>query len=116
MEVADIFVINKAEREGADRLQQQVEAMLDLAPSSDGWKPPVMHTTATEGTGCRNSWRQSSNFAMAVNPRDRRSRDVEHWKERLRALLSEHLLERAVSASGGKRVSRNWPQMWPNGA
>ena len=38
MEVADIFVLNKAEREGADRLQQQIEAMLELAPARDGWK------------------------------------------------------------------------------
>ncbi len=33
MEVADIFVLNKAEREGADRLEQQLEAMLHLAPA-----------------------------------------------------------------------------------
>ena len=51
MEVADIFVLNKAERDGADRLQQQIEAMLDLAPERSGWKTPVVRTTATEGAG-----------------------------------------------------------------
>src|ERR1700721_2202696 len=51
MEVADIFVLNKAEREGADRLEQQLNAMLELAPVSGGgrgWMPPVIRTTATE--------------------------------------------------------------------
>src|SRR3989442_7685317 len=55
MEVADIFVLNKAEREGADRLEQQLHAMLELAHNlkdgGRGWKPPVIRTTATEGKG-----------------------------------------------------------------
>ncbi len=55
MEIADIFVLNKAEREGADRLAQQIEAMLHLAAVSSGeWEPPIVRTTATEGisSGC----------------------------------------------------------------
>ncbi len=53
MEVADIFVLNKAEREGADRLEQQLQAMLELAPGNErrGWQPPIVRTTATEGKG-----------------------------------------------------------------
>src|SRR5579862_4467631 len=51
MEIADIFVINKAEREGADRLAQQIEAMLHLAPRSDRWQAPIVRTTASEGVG-----------------------------------------------------------------
>src|SRR5579862_7618613 len=52
MEVADIFVLNKAEREGADRLEEQLQAMLQLAPEDDAaWKPPIVRTTATAGKG-----------------------------------------------------------------
>ena len=108
MEVADIFVLNKAEREGADRLQQQVEAMLELAPDRDGWKPPVMRTTATEGTGVPELAGAIEKFRRrAESAADRRARAVEHWQQRLRALLGEHLLERVVAKSGGEAAFKS---------
>ena len=103
MEVADIFVLNKAEREGADRLQQQIEAMLELAPAPGGWKPPVLRTTATEGSGVPQLIEAIETFRThGERAADRRRRAVEHWKQRLHALLGEHLLERAVEKSGGE--------------
>src|SRR5256886_4608986 len=48
MEIADIFVLNKADREGADRLEEQLHAMLSLVMPRDGWHPPVIRTVATE--------------------------------------------------------------------
>src|SRR5712664_219140 len=51
MEIADIFVLNKADREGADRLEQQLNAMLSLVMPRDGWHPPVVRTVATENKG-----------------------------------------------------------------
>src|ERR1700676_506037 len=48
MEIADIFVLNKSDREGVDRLQMQLEAMLELAPERDGWRPKTVRTVATE--------------------------------------------------------------------
>jgi len=51
MEIADIFVVNKSDREGADRLEQQLQAMLELAPDRSGWKPRVVRTVATEDRG-----------------------------------------------------------------
>src|SRR5262252_9108185 len=51
MEIADIFVLNKADREGADRLEEQLHAMLSLVMPRDGWHPPVVRTVATEGKG-----------------------------------------------------------------
>jgi LAO/AO transport system kinase len=102
MEVADIFVLNKAERDGADGLQQQIEAMLELAPARDGWKPPVLRTTATEGAGVAQLIeaieKSRSREDLAA---ERGSRAVEHWKQRLRTLLGEQLLERVVEKSGG---------------
>jgi len=103
MEVADIFVLNKAERDGADRLQQQIEAMLELAPARGGSKPPVLRTTATEGTGVPQLIEAIETFRThGERTADRRSRAVERWKQRLHALLGEHLLERAVEKSGGE--------------
>jgi LAO/AO transport system kinase len=54
MEIADIFVMNKSDREGADRAVRSIEATLALADGGPpGWRPVVLSTTATEGTGVR---------------------------------------------------------------
>ncbi len=42
MEIADIFVVNKADREGASKLQRELMSMLDMSPVQSGWRPPVM--------------------------------------------------------------------------
>jgi LAO/AO transport system kinase len=51
MEIADIFVINKADRDGAPQLAREVEAMLSMRESADGWNIPVLMTTAVKGQG-----------------------------------------------------------------
>ena len=52
MEIADIFVVNKADRDGVDRLVSDVEAMLALHTyGSDDWRPPILRTHATTGSG-----------------------------------------------------------------
>ena len=50
LEIADIFVVNKADREGAARMQSELELMLQLRPGS-GWTVPVLQTVASEGKG-----------------------------------------------------------------
>ena len=51
MEIGEIFVVNKADREGADRLVAELNLMLDLSGSSSPWRPPVLKTVATMGEG-----------------------------------------------------------------
>ena len=52
MEIADIFVVNKADREGADRLVSAIEGNLSLhAYGADEWRPPILKTVATTGGG-----------------------------------------------------------------
>jgi len=51
LEVADIFVVNMADRDGADLAAATLRAMLSLAHSRDGWNPPVLKTIATTGDG-----------------------------------------------------------------
>jgi LAO/AO transport system kinase len=51
MEIADVFVINKADQPGADRVEREVQAMLGLATRPDGWTPPIVRTVATEDRG-----------------------------------------------------------------
>jgi LAO/AO transport system kinase len=52
MEIADIFVVNKADRDGADRTVASIEALLSLDSYADGrWRPPIVKTEATTGKG-----------------------------------------------------------------
>jgi LAO/AO transport system kinase len=52
MEIADIFVVNKADREGADRTAASIDAMLALETWAEGsWRPPILKTEATTGKG-----------------------------------------------------------------
>ena len=108
MEVADVFVLNKAEREGADRLEQQLDAMLELAPSAkDGgraWQPPVIRTTASEGKGIGELAAAIENFhTQREQSGERRAKILEYWKQRLLLLLETQLLARALG-NDGRRV------------
>jgi LAO/AO transport system kinase len=47
MEIGDVFVINKADRDGVERTQMELEALLELTARPDGWRPPIVRTIAT---------------------------------------------------------------------
>ena len=51
MEIGDVFAVNKADREGADRLATELAVMLDMKRSSQAWPPPIVKTVATQGSG-----------------------------------------------------------------
>ena len=53
MEVADVFVVNKSDRGGAELVEQEIVAMQGLVAGSGGWVPPVVRTVATTGEGVR---------------------------------------------------------------
>jgi LAO/AO transport system kinase len=103
MEIADIFVINKADREGADRLMAEVEANLALQTfQSSQWRPPVLKTIATRGEGVAevvdaiHRFREHSQAQQTI----RRKTRSEH---RLRELVSRRFLDyldEQVLASG----------------
>lgn len=62
MEIADIFVINKSDGEGVQRLEQSVRAQLELGQREDGWDPPIIRTVATEDRGTEELARQIDLF------------------------------------------------------
>jgi len=97
MEIGDIFVLNKADREGAGRFEQQLRAILALVPEHDGWKPPVVRTIATESKGVDELAHQIQAFRDHFeNARDRRAREISHWKQWLVRLLQTRLIERVA--------------------
>ena len=97
MEIADIFVINKSDREGAGRFEEQLRAILQLVPERDGWKPPIVRTVATEGQGVDDLARQIGAFREHfVKAEDRPKRELAYWKDWLLRLLERRLVERAL--------------------
>ena len=104
MEIGDIFVLNKSDREGADRLDQQLHAMLGLVMPRDGWHPPVIRTVATENKGIAELAAVIDKFRRHFEASgERRRKHIEHWKNRLVDLLESRLLERALGGSNGER-------------
>ena len=103
MEIADIFVVNKADREGADRLVSAVEANLSLQMyGQDDWRPPILKTIATAGKGVKEvvdaiwAFRAHSERTQAARRRTRS-------EYRLRELVSQRFmdyLERIVLLPG----------------
>jgi LAO/AO transport system kinase len=93
MEIADIFVVNKADREGSERLVAAVEASLSLHVSQTGqWRPPIVRTVATTGEGTDDLVAEIARFRAAARPADpgRRRARAEF---RLRELLAERAID-----------------------
>ncbi len=101
MEIGDIFVLNKADREGAGRFEQQLRAILQLVPERSGWKPPVVRTIATENKGIDELAGQIESFRQHFASADGRAmKEVARWKQRLLQLIGARLMEHVV----GERV------------
>jgi LAO/AO transport system kinase len=103
MEIGDIFVLNKADREGAGRFEQQLRAILQIVPERQGWKPPVVRTIATENKGIGDLAQQIELFRKHFDQaQERRAREIAHWKEWLLRLLETRLMERVVGDQLGE--------------
>jgi LAO/AO transport system kinase len=103
MEIGDIFVLNKSDREGADRLEQQLNAMLSLVMPRDGWHPLVVRTVASENKGIDALAEAIAKFRKHFESSGERQRKhVEHWRLRLIDLLESRLLRRVLGGAGGE--------------
>jgi LAO/AO transport system kinase len=93
MEIADIFVVNKADREGADRMVQSVETNLALQMyAANEWRPPIVKTSATTGVGIDQVWREIGRY-REHSADERVSRQRARQEYRLRELLSHQFLQ-----------------------
>jgi LAO/AO transport system kinase len=113
MEIADIFVVNKADREGADRTCAAVETVLalnDVAPGA--WRPPVLRTEATTGRGVPDVMAAIDRFrAQPGEDRMARRRARADWRlrelvaERFWRQLEEHTLADGELAATADRIA-----------
>ena len=98
MEIADIFVINKSDREGAERVEREILAMQTLATRSDGWTPPIVKTVASEGNGIAELDAAMVRYEAFLAKDGRLLEKTAHnWETRLLGMLRDALLERASS-------------------
>ena len=103
MEIGDIFVLNKADREGADRLEEQLNAMLSLVMARDGWHPPVVRAVATEGKGIEQLAEMVEKFRRHFESSgQRRQKHIHHWQNRLIEMLESRLLEKVLDGKAGE--------------
>ncbi|HWJ81327.1 MAG TPA: methylmalonyl Co-A mutase-associated GTPase MeaB [Nocardioides sp.] len=108
LEIGDVYVVNKADREGADKVRRDLRSMLALAERREGaWKPPVLKTTASTGEGVaevvdaleqHHAWLEET--GELARRRVRRSRDE------IEALALTALRRRWASVDSGDRLDR----------
>jgi LAO/AO transport system kinase len=107
MEIADIFVINKSDRDGAERVEREIRALQSLAVRSDNWTPPIVKTVASEGSGIQElaaaiaeyeTYLQKENLVL--------KRTIENWQERLIEMLRDALLDKARAHLTDGNVAR----------
>ncbi|MBP6004348.1 MAG: methylmalonyl Co-A mutase-associated GTPase MeaB [Pyrinomonadaceae bacterium] len=101
MEIGDVFVINKADREGVLRTQKELEALLSLAHRPDMWQPPIVRTIATENKGIEDlSAAVESYYAFQTSGEGSAVRRKAIAKWRLTELLQERLLSDLMNQNG----------------
>ncbi len=107
MEIADIFVINKSDRDGAEHVEREIRTLQSLAMRHDGWTPPIVKTVASQGVGIEElagaiadyeAYLQKENLAL--------NKSVENWQERLVEMLRDALLDKARTQLDNGKLAR----------
>jgi LAO/AO transport system kinase len=107
MEIADIFVINKSDHEGAERVEREIRALQSLATRADGWTPPIVKTVATEAQGIGELAAVIGEYEDYLSKQGLLlQRRKQNWETRLVEMLRDTLLERARAAIGEGDLSR----------
>jgi len=106
MEIGDIFVINKADRDGVNSTEKELQALLSLAERDDVWQPPIVKTIATEGSGVEELAAAIENYRevhLRTESGDGRRRAIARW--RILELLRERLVSQTLeSASASQKL------------
>jgi LAO/AO transport system kinase len=91
MEIADIFILNKADRPGVEKLERELHFLLSLATRKDGWQPPVIRCVATDSVGVVDTLEALDRF---VETGLAQTRSAPNWAARLEAMYRERAAEK----------------------
>ena len=107
MEIADIFVINKSDRDGAERVEREIRAMQSLATRGDHWTPSIVKTVASEGTGIAELAKAIADYETFLKKENLAfKKNVQNWQERLVEMLRDAMLEKARAQMDGGNLAR----------
>jgi GTPase len=107
MEIADIFVVNKSDRDGAERVEREILSMQSLAIRKDGWTPPIVKTVASEGTGTKDLAEAISAYEAYLKKANLLlKKNVENWRQRLIEMLRDAMLERVRAQIDDAQLDR----------
>lgn len=91
IEIADVFIINKSDLPGAEKLEREMNSYLGLSHRPDGWIPKIVHTVASDGQGITEALAAAREFQ---SQNAGKAHTAEIWSQRLREMLRERLLDR----------------------
>jgi GTPase len=98
MEIADVFVINKSDRDGAERVEREIRAMQSLAVRKDNWTPPIVKTVASDGTGVLALLQAIESYRTHLSKSELgQNRRIENWRKRITEMLRDALFQRTVT-------------------
>ena len=107
MEIADIFVINKSDRDGAEHVEREIRSLQSLATRHDGWTPPIVKTVASEGAGIQELAAAIADYETYLRDKNLAlNKSVENWQERLVEMLRDVMLEKARAHLGDGNLAR----------
>jgi len=96
MEIADIFVINKADRDGADRVEKEIRALQSISGQVGTWTPPIIKAIATTGEGIDDLLGAIDQMKQWLDVDGRlRTRRKIYWQERIEEMVRQSLLKQA---------------------
>src|SRR3979490_865849 len=114
MEIADIFVINKSDYLGAERVEREIRALQSLALRGDRWTPPVVKTVTRGGKGTEELAAAICDYeAYLLKENLLLKRNVHNWQERLVEMLRDSLLNVAreqIQAGDLERFAAEVPE------
>jgi LAO/AO transport system kinase len=107
MEIADIFVINKSDRDGAENVEREIRTLQSLAIRSDGWTPPIVKTVASDGVGIEDLAGAVAQYEMYLQENNLAlHKSVQNWQERLIEMLRDALLEKSRAQMSDGNLAR----------
>src|SRR5437868_14233875 len=106
-EAADVFVVNKADRPGAAETKRDLEFMLHLSSSDDGWTPPIVSTIASSGEGVDDLWGAIGDHRAFLSEHGSlEKRRAQRLAEELRHVVGQRLEQRAYERCQGPDFDR----------
>jgi LAO/AO transport system kinase len=105
MEIADVFVINKADRKGADETRRDIEQMLELTDlAHEDWRPVILSTIGTTGEGVAELWNAILEHRSFIESNNvLKTRREFRLREELREIVARRLELRARELCTGER-------------